>query len=165
MNGDAASMPPVRYTETADGMRIAYVVAGQGHPVVVLPFHQNHIERRWIARGLTSRLAEHFRVTTYDSRGQGLSSRSLNRVTPADYRADLEAVLQAAGLDSAVIVAYGGFAHVALRYAADNPGRVEALVLILHMRIVLRLAAWRHGHAGRGELGTVPGVAGGEDRP
>jgi len=42
----------------------------------------------------------------------------------------LEAVLQAAGLDSAVIVAYGGFAHVALRYAADNPGRVEALVLI-----------------------------------
>ena len=114
-------------------MRVAFLVAGHGPPVVVLPWHQSHIGRRWsLELGSWSRhLAEHFQVTTYDSRGQGLSTRDLDREpTMAELRMDLEAVLQAAKLDHAVLVAYGGFAHLALRYAIDNPDRVDALVLV-----------------------------------
>jgi DNA-binding CsgD family transcriptional regulator/pimeloyl-ACP methyl ester carboxylesterase len=131
---EAIVVPPVRYTTTADGMNIAYLVAGEGRTLVFLPFHHSHLERRWKAGGAPGwhrPLAESNLLVTYDSRGQGLSSRNLERdPTLSDYQQDLGTVLQAAGVRSCVLVAYGGFAHVALEYAATNPSAVEGLVLI-----------------------------------
>lgn len=125
--------PDVQYTRTADGVSIAYIEAGAGWPVLLLPFHHSHVERKWTAgvRGWTRGLAEANHMVTYDSRGQGLSTRNL-AATPSldDYRSDMEAVVKAAGLEHSVVVAYGGFAHVALSYAVEYPERVDALVLI-----------------------------------
>jgi pimeloyl-ACP methyl ester carboxylesterase len=123
--------PPVRYARTSDGFDIAYAVGGEGPDVIFLPFHSNQVQRRWTGPFWLRGLAEHNRVVHYDSRGQGLSARNLALdPTPADYRRDLEAIVEAAGLRRFIAVAYGGFAHVAVRYAADNPDRVRALVLI-----------------------------------
>jgi DNA-binding NarL/FixJ family response regulator len=131
---EAIAVPAVRHTTTPDGMNIAYLVAGKGRTVIFLPFHHSHLERRWKsggARGWFRPLAESNRLITYDSRGQGLSSRNLERdPSLSDYRTDLEAVISATGAESCVLMAYGGFAHVALQYAADNPTTVEGLVLI-----------------------------------
>jgi pimeloyl-ACP methyl ester carboxylesterase/DNA-binding CsgD family transcriptional regulator len=131
---EAISIPAVQYAKCWDGTNIAYLIAGEGRPVVFLPFHHNQIERRWLSGGGTGwlrPLAEGNRLVAYDSRGQGLSDRDLPRdPSIADYRQDLEAVLEAAGVESAVLVAYGGFAHVAIRYALDNPGSVDGLVFI-----------------------------------
>jgi len=123
--------PPVRFTTTSDGFDIAYLVGGEGIPLVFLPFHANHIQQRWTgplyARGLT----ESCRVYLYDSRGQGLSTRQL-RSDPKleDYRRDLEAVIEVNHLGRFVMAAYGGFAHVAIRYAVEHPEKVHALILI-----------------------------------
>jgi len=50
--------------------------------------------------------------------------------TLQDYRCDMEAVMNAVGIEHAVMVAYGGFAHMAVAYAVEQPERVDALVLI-----------------------------------
>jgi pimeloyl-ACP methyl ester carboxylesterase/DNA-binding CsgD family transcriptional regulator len=126
----APDLPAVQYATTPDGVRLAYAVAGEGAQVVCLPFHFNHLLRRWRNTLWIRGLADHFRVVHYDSRGQGLSARGLTRVTTAAFRADLETILEASGFDRFAMVAYGGFAHVALRYAIDQPERITALVLI-----------------------------------
>ena len=131
---DTTVVPAVRYTTTSDGMNIAYLVAGQGRTVVFLPFHHSHLERRWKSGGAPGwfrPLTESNSLITYDSRGQGLSSRNLDRdPSLSDYRQDLDAVINAVGVQSCVLVAYGGFAHIAVQYAADNPSAVDGLVLI-----------------------------------
>jgi pimeloyl-ACP methyl ester carboxylesterase/DNA-binding CsgD family transcriptional regulator len=123
--------PPVQYVTTSDGFSLAYIAAGKGPALLFLPFHSNHVQRRWTGPYWLRGLAERWRVVHYDSRGQGLSTRNLAvDPSPADYRRDLEAVIEAAELRRFVVVAYGGFAHVAVRYAAENTDRVRALVLI-----------------------------------
>ena len=75
--------------------------------------------------------AKTHRVVHYDSRGQGLSTRGLtDDLVIDDYRTDLEAVIEAVGVERFAVVGYGGFGHIALRYAAENPGRVRAVILI-----------------------------------
>ena len=123
--------PNVQYVSTPDGLQLAYAIAGEGDVVVNLPFHYNHVLRRWIGPLWFRGVAEHFRVVHYDSRGQGLSTRGIpGELTVRDYRTDLETVLDAAGVDRFALMAYGGFGHVAARYAADHPERVTALILI-----------------------------------
>ena len=112
-------------------MRIAYINEGQGDQVVVLPFHHNHVELRFAGLLWVRGLIADYRILHYDSRGQGLSTCDLDRdPTVDDYRRDLEAAIAAAGFERFVMVAYGGFAHVAIRYVLDNPERVRALVMI-----------------------------------
>jgi len=123
--------PTVRYTTTSDGFDIAYIVEGKGPPLVYLPFHVNHVQRRWTGPMYARGMAESWRVYLYDSRGQGLSTRDLRSdPTLEDYRRDLDAVLEANQLQRFVMVAYGGFAHIAIQFAAEHPNRVHALILI-----------------------------------
>jgi pimeloyl-ACP methyl ester carboxylesterase/DNA-binding CsgD family transcriptional regulator len=123
--------PPVRYAKTSDGYDIAYLVGGEGPPLVFMPFHFNQIQRRWRGPWYARGLAECRQVYLYDSRGQGFSSCGLRRdPTVDDYLRDLEAVIEANGLQRFALVAYGGFAHVAIRYTVEHPESVHALVLI-----------------------------------
>ena len=123
--------PAVQYVTTPDGFKIAWAAAGEGMPVIEAPFHHNHVLLRWHPPMWFQGVAEHFRVVHYDSRGQGLSTRDLTAdPTMDDYRRDLEAVIEASGADRFALAAYGGFGHVALRYAVDHPDRVTALILI-----------------------------------
>jgi pimeloyl-ACP methyl ester carboxylesterase/DNA-binding CsgD family transcriptional regulator len=123
-------IPPIKYAETPDGVNIAYALRGSGLPVIFLPWHYNHLEYRWSWPWL-DHVSRHACIVGYDGRGQGLSTRGLERdLTMADFRCDLETVIEAVGFQRFVLAAYGGFGHVAVRYAAENPERVHALVLI-----------------------------------
>lgn len=123
-------MPPVQYVTTPDGVKLAYAVRGKGLPLVFLPFHFSSLEFRWKTNWLGD-VSQHACVAAYDGRGQGLSTRNLDReLTVADFRRDLEAVIEAVGFETFVLAAYGGFGHVAVGYAVENPERVRGLVLI-----------------------------------
>ena len=124
-------VPTVQYVNTPDGMRLAYAVAGHGDAVINLPFHYNQVLMRWNGPRWFRGVAEHYRVVHYDSRGQGLSTRGLpGEIALADYRTDLETIIEASDFDRFALMAYGGFGMVAMRYAAEHPERVTALILI-----------------------------------
>jgi pimeloyl-ACP methyl ester carboxylesterase/DNA-binding CsgD family transcriptional regulator len=123
--------PPVQFETTPDGTSLAYAIAGEGMPVIHMPFHHSHVALRWERLLWVRGLAEHFNVLYYDSRGQGLSTLGLAEdPTLDDYRCDLETMVRASGFERFALVAYGGFGHIAMRYAVENPERVSALALI-----------------------------------
>jgi DNA-binding CsgD family transcriptional regulator len=136
--------PPVQYVTTPDGFSIAYTVCGEGRPLVFLPHPSCHTHLYWRSRNIFSLLYQHlasrFRLICYDGRGQGSSTRGL----PDSYRIDdqlidLATVVERTGLQDLTFLSQHGSARPALKYAADHPDRVRALVL------------W-NAHTGRPEL-------------
>ena len=81
--------------------------------------------------GLAGDLADAFTVLTYDRRGNS-SSVLHGRPAPlvmAEQSADALAVLDASGLESALVFGNSGGASIALDLAARHPGRVRAAVV------------------------------------
>jgi class 3 adenylate cyclase len=127
-------MPETRYAETADGVSIAYQVVGDG-PVdlVWIPGFVSHIEFAWthppLAR-LYRRIASFCRLILFDKRGTGMS----DRVAPAYYpdfetrMIDVQAVMDAAGSERAVILGLSEGGPMAMLFAATYPERTVALV-------------------------------------
>lgn len=128
----SGAVPPVQYATTSDGYRIGYAVSGAGTPFVFMPPGWSNFARYWSTpvSAMWGAFQERFRLIQYDSRGQGSSTRGLHgQVTIEDYERDPETVLDAAGADRAILFGLSIFTHVAIRFAAKHPERVEALVL------------------------------------
>jgi len=133
--------PPVQYTTTSDGFRIAYAAmprAGQGETLIYVPFPiqtLGHVSawswtEDWGQHPQLSRLATVLRLARYDTRGQGLSTRGLDDSHSLEaYERDLEAVVERLGVDQVVLMGGALASHVALRYAVHHPERVRALIL------------------------------------
>jgi DNA-binding CsgD family transcriptional regulator/pimeloyl-ACP methyl ester carboxylesterase len=136
--------PPVQYVTTSDGYSIAYCESGSGSPLVFMPQPTNHIQIHWTedtwVRPWLAGLAERFRLTQYDGRGQGLSTRGLPAsFSFSDLRFDLEAVVDRVGLRSFILMGVQSRGHTAIRYAVEHPERVDALVLV---SCLVSLADW-----------------------
>jgi DNA-binding CsgD family transcriptional regulator/pimeloyl-ACP methyl ester carboxylesterase len=125
--------PPIRYTSTRDGFRIAYCESGQGFPLVLMPAPVQHLSLMWrskyVAR-LYEGLSSRFRLVQYDGRGTGLSDRGLpEEYSASDNDYDLEAVVDRLGLERFLLFGPHGGSHVAIRYAVMHPERVRGLIL------------------------------------
>ena len=89
--------PRVRYAETSDGINIAYMERGSGHPLVMLPNHPySHVQLEW--GSWYDALAESCRLIRYDGRGNGLSDREVDDLSISTLLLDLEAVVETLGL-------------------------------------------------------------------
>jgi pimeloyl-ACP methyl ester carboxylesterase len=113
------------------GVKISYEVFGDGAPAVLfLPAAPITHSREW--KGQVPYLSRHFRVVTYDGRGNGRSDRPSDPAayTDAEYVADVLAVMDAAGLDEAVLVTHCHSARWGLSVATDQPQRVRGIVAI-----------------------------------
>lgn len=113
----------------AGGTLLSGEQSGEGQAVVLL--HGLTATRRYVVMGSRTLERSGHRVIAYDARGHGASSPACE----GDYgyprlAADVEAVLDAAGLQSAVLAGASMGAHTAARFALDHPARVAGLVLI-----------------------------------
>jgi pimeloyl-ACP methyl ester carboxylesterase len=113
-----------------DGVLLSGEQSGEGTPIVLL--HGLTATRRYVVMGSRSLQRGGNRVIAYDARGHGRSAPALS---PVDYGyehlcADLEAVLDAAGVQSAVVAGASMGAHTAVRLALRRPERVAALAVI-----------------------------------
>jgi DNA-binding CsgD family transcriptional regulator/pimeloyl-ACP methyl ester carboxylesterase len=126
--------PKIRHAKTADGVRIAFHVLGEGPPVLMLfPYHVNHLELNWKI-GLHRRgiefLARHFTVINIDFRGAGLSARPIASLSLDAFALDIEAVLAALSGQRVGLCAMGPAALVAFHFAARAPEKVSRIVTI-----------------------------------
>lgn len=110
------------------GVRIYYESAGSGPPVL-LSHGYSATSQMW--QGQVQALADRYQIITWDMRGHG---RSDSPDDPAAYSeahtvADMAAILDALGVQSAVIggLSLGGYMSLAFHLA--HPARVRALML------------------------------------
>ncbi|HYJ68348.1 MAG TPA: alpha/beta fold hydrolase [Nocardioidaceae bacterium] len=114
-----------------DGVRVAYEVFEHNGPTLLL-IPPSAITHGRVWKGIVGTLARHFRMLITDGLGTGGSDRPLDprRHAPAEVNADLCALLDAEGVDVAVVVAHCHAVPWALRLAADHPERVLGVVAI-----------------------------------
>ncbi len=128
--------PPPRqhiaFCRAADGVRLAYAVAGEGPPLMRAANWMTHLGydiespvwRHWV-RDLSARHT----FIRYDERGCGLSDWSVTDFSFDDWVSDLESVVEALGLERFPLLGVSQGAAVAVAYAARHPDRVTKLVL------------------------------------
>jgi pimeloyl-ACP methyl ester carboxylesterase len=114
-----------------DGVRVFYEVYGSGtRTVLLLPTWSIIHSRQW--KGQIPYLARHYRVITFDGRGNGRSDRPSEPAAydEQEFAADALAVLDATATDRATIVGYSLGAQRGLILATDHAERVEGAVFI-----------------------------------
>jgi pimeloyl-ACP methyl ester carboxylesterase len=82
------------YTATVNGVRLHYVIEGEGRPVMLL---HGWPQTWWEWRGIMPALAERFTVIAPDLRGFGDSEKAQSGYDVADVGADLLALLEHLG--------------------------------------------------------------------
>lgn len=122
----------IRFCTSSDGARIAYATLGKGPPLVRAAHFLTHLEfepRTLVWRPWLAEYSRDHALVRYDQRGCGLSDREAKNVSLEAMVADLEAVVDAAGLDRFPLVGASQGSAVAIAYAARHPERVSRLVI------------------------------------
>ena len=123
----------IRFCTSCDGVRIAYATCGTGPILVRTPHLVSHLKYDWdnlIWRHWLSLFASHHTLISYDARGCGLSDREGIEFSLERYVDDLEAVVDAAGVERFALFGMVAGGATAVAYAARHPQRVTHLVLV-----------------------------------
>jgi pimeloyl-ACP methyl ester carboxylesterase len=123
----------IRYCFAKDGVRIAYAVTGDGPVLVKTANWLNHLELDWgspLWGRMVSGLSEDFRLVRYDERGNGLSDWEVDDMSFEALVSDLEATVDALGLERFPLFGLSQGAAVSIEYAARHPHRVSHLILL-----------------------------------
>ena len=130
----ADDLPPqvIKFCTTEDDVRLAYATMGEGPPLVKVANWLSHLDydresviwRHWLGG-----LSRQHQLVRYDERGCGLSDWDVDFSFEAWVR-DLEAVIDAVGLERFPLLGISQGGPVAIAYAVRNPERVSHLVLL-----------------------------------
>jgi pimeloyl-ACP methyl ester carboxylesterase/DNA-binding CsgD family transcriptional regulator len=123
----------IHFCTTNDGVRIAYARSGGGPPLVKTAGWLTHLEHEWetpVWHHWLNELSSRNTLIRYDPRGSGLSDRDVEEVDLDAWVRDLEAVVDAAGLERFPLLGNCQGGPVAVAYAARHPERVTHLILI-----------------------------------
>lgn len=129
----APPMQHVHFCMARDGARLAYARLGEGPPLIKVANWLNHLELDWqgpIWRHWLARLSREHTLIRYDARGNGLSDWQPPSIRFEDFVSDLGVVFDATRVPRAVVFGISQGASVAVAYAARNPERVSALILV-----------------------------------
>ncbi len=129
----APSSHEIQFAQS-DGVRIAFSDRGKGPPNLILAAgiinHLNIMEHLPPWRDTLKALSQFARVLNFDKRGQGLSDPTLNAPSLEDRTRDIEAVMDAADLERAILVGVSEGGSTCIHFAHTHPERVQGLVLI-----------------------------------
>jgi pimeloyl-ACP methyl ester carboxylesterase/DNA-binding winged helix-turn-helix (wHTH) protein len=122
----------VRLCTGRGGVRLAYASVGTGPTLVKAANWLNHLDYDWespVWRHWWRELSDRYQLVRYDERGCGLSDWDVEDFSLEAWVADLETVVDAAGLDRFVLLGISQGGPVAITYAARHPDRVRGLIL------------------------------------
>jgi class 3 adenylate cyclase len=127
--------PETHYTRSADGTNLAYQLSGHGPVEVVFDNASGvPIDLLWEEPGLVRfrrRLDSFSRTLWFDLRGMGASEGDPRHQQARDVvNADVTALLDAVGFERPALVGGSLRGPALIDFAANNPDRVETLVLV-----------------------------------
>jgi pimeloyl-ACP methyl ester carboxylesterase/DNA-binding CsgD family transcriptional regulator len=125
--------PELSVATAPDGVRIGWTSVGSGSALVHLPgVPFSNVDAEWripaVKRAFTT-LGEHLRLIQFDGRGTGRSQRDVTDFSLEANLGDLEAVIDAAGIDECVLLGFYHSVTHAIAWAARHPERVRGIVL------------------------------------
>jgi DNA-binding CsgD family transcriptional regulator/pimeloyl-ACP methyl ester carboxylesterase len=125
--------PRVSYARSADGVSLAFTVAGSGPALVFVPWVPfSNFRMEWqnpLLNGVFEQMAARLTLVHYDGRGTGHSQRDVTDLSLDAMVSDLEAVVDRAGLaEVSLLGQYNSCPH-AIAYASRHPERVKRMVL------------------------------------
>ena len=121
-----AQAPQSKFAEV-NGVRLHYLVAGKGDPVVLL---HGYAETSHMWRPLIAKLADKHTVIAPDLRGFGQSAAPADGYTKAAMARDIHALVKNLKYDRIRLVGHDIGLMVAYAYAAQYPAEVDRLVLM-----------------------------------
>jgi pimeloyl-ACP methyl ester carboxylesterase/DNA-binding CsgD family transcriptional regulator len=122
----------IRFCTSGDGVRVAYATVGSGPPLVKVANWLTHLEFDWTSpvwRHWLEELSRDRTLVRYDERGCGLSDWNAADLSFEGCVRDLEAVVDAAGLERFALFGMSQGGAAAIAYAARHPERVTHLAL------------------------------------
>src|SRR4051794_2651355 len=122
----AMPAPASRFAELP-GVRLHYLIAGEGDPIVLL---HGYAETSHMWRPLIAELAANHTVIAPDLRGFGESSIPESDYTKATMANDVYALVRSLGIERVKMVGHDIGLMVAYAYAAQHPTEVERIVLM-----------------------------------
>src|SRR5262252_497840 len=127
------TVPRISYARSADGVSLAFTVAGQGPGLVFVPWVPfSNLRMEWqntFLSGIFEQLARRLTVIHYDGRGTGHSQRDVTDLSLDAMVADLDAVIDQVGAaEVSLLGQYNSCPH-AIAYAARHPERVKRMAL------------------------------------
>jgi pimeloyl-ACP methyl ester carboxylesterase len=126
-------MPPTVQYARNGSVHIAYQVVGEGPiDVLMIPGWTSHLTVEWEEPTFVrfmERLGSFARLVRFDKRGTGLSDRPPGVPTLEERMEDAHAVMDAVGLQRAVVFGWSEGGPMAVLFAATYPERTTALVL------------------------------------
>jgi class 3 adenylate cyclase/pimeloyl-ACP methyl ester carboxylesterase len=123
----------IHFCQTKDGVQLAYARIGQGPPLVKTGHWMTHLEFDFespIWRQLYRELSRDHAFYRYDARGNGLSDREIPDVSFDNFVDDLEAIVDAAGIERFALLGISQGCSVSIAYAIRHPERVSHLILL-----------------------------------
>jgi len=123
----------IGFVTTPDRVRLAYAIHGRGYPLVRAAHWLTHLQYDWespVWIPWLRELGDRYRFIRYDERGCGLSDRDVADFSLDAWVSDLEAVVDAAGVQRFALLGMSQGAPVAIRYAVRHPDRVSHLVIL-----------------------------------
>ncbi len=122
----SAQAPQSRFSKV-NGVRLHYLVAGKGEPVVLL---HGYAETSHMWRPLIAKLASTRTVIAPDLPGAGQSSKPAGGYTKAAMAQDIHALAHKLGYEHIQIVGHDIGLMVAYAYAAQYPSEVDQIALM-----------------------------------
>jgi pimeloyl-ACP methyl ester carboxylesterase len=109
-----------------NNIELYYETHGAGLPLVLISGLGYPL---WQWHKMVPFLAQHFQVVTFDNRGVGQSDKPAGPYTAQMLAADTAGLLDALGIEKAIIVGHSMGGFVAQAMALDFPEKVEKLIL------------------------------------
>lgn len=128
----SAPQQQIRFARSHDGVRLAYASTGNGPTLVKAATWLSHLEYDWdspVWRHVLRELSTQCTLVRYDERGCGLSDWAVADLSFESWVADLETVIDAAGIERTGLLGISQGAPIAIAYAVRHPERVTHLVL------------------------------------
>ena len=143
----------IRFIKSSDGVRLAVATSGVGVPLVKSANWLSHLEFDWqspVWRHWFRFLSDGRELIRFDPRGCGLSDWDVADMSHEAQVADLEAIIDSAGLDRFPLLGVSQGGAACIDYAVRHPDRVTQLVLY---------GCYAEGWAQRGEESRRRGEA------
>ncbi len=110
-----------------NGTRLAYEVAGEGHPLVLIHglLVNSHL---WDEQFYT--FAQHYQAIRYDMRGFGASALITEGMPPYSSSADLYHLLRFLRIEKAYVLGLSAGGALAIDFTIEHPEMVDALITV-----------------------------------